>query len=329
MIRIQKHGYGGILLPDFDVGLDIDQPDATHIFISHAHADHVPRNRRIPVFATPPTADLMKARGFSGKITLLPFHEPVVLNEKVTVTFYPAGHILGSAMTYLQTPEGNVLYTGDYRTPPSPCTEGFDCPTDVDYFITEATFSLPVYRWKSHDVLFNMIRTFAEDSRASGDVPIFLTYNLGKAQEVMMALEPTGIPVQIHGAGYPLCEIYTRYGMNLGNFSRYNRKTVAEGALITPLSTLDTSMVTSIRKKRIAYCSGWASLESRRSQIIVDKLIPLSDHIDFFELIDLCKKLNPKKVYITHTPNADVVIHYLQQAGLIAESLDIAGNDEA
>lgn len=329
MIRIQKQGYGGMILPEYGIGLDIDQPTVPHIFISHAHADHVPRNRRIPVYATPATSALMKARGFTGEVTELPFHTPVQLSDDVTVTFYPAGHILGSAMTYIQTPQGSVLYTGDYRNPPSPCTEGFACPTEVDYFITEATFSLPIYRWKSHEELFGMIRTFALQCRENDEVPVFLTYNLGKAQEVMMALAPTGIPVQIHGAGFPLCEIYTRFGMDLGNYSRYNRKTVTEGALITPMSTLDAGMVTSIKNKRVAYCSGWASLESRRAQITVDKLIPISDHIDFFELISLCKKLQPKRVYLTHTPNAEVVIHYLTEAGIDAEHLDIAGNDEA
>jgi putative mRNA 3-end processing factor len=327
VIDIRKHGYGGIILPEYGIGLDVDQAVVPHVFISHAHADHVPRDRRIPVYATPATAALMKARGFAGDVTELQFGEILELENGVSVELYPAGHILGSAMVYLRTPGGTLLYTGDYRTPPSPCTEGFARPDQVDYFITEATFSLPVYRWKPHEILFEEIRQFAIVSRSRGEVPIFLTYNLGKAQEVMMALAPTGIPVQIHGAGYPLCEIYTRFGMDLGNYSRYDRKTVTEGALITPSSTLDTSMVTSIRNRRVAYVSGWAALESRRAQITVDKLIPLSDHLDFFELIDICRQLRPRMVYITHTPNPEVVLHYLAAEGINAVSLDLAGND--
>jgi putative mRNA 3-end processing factor len=327
MINIQKHGYGGIILPEYGIGLDVDYAVVPYVFISHAHADHVPRDRRTPVYATPATAALMKVRGFTGEVTELPFRETIDLGNGAFATLYPAGHILGSAMVYIQTPNGSVLYTGDYRTPPSPCTEGFECPGQVDYFITEATFSLPIYRWKPHEVLFDEIRQFAMECRSREEVPVFLTYNLGKAQEVMMALAPTQIPVQIHGAGYPLCEIYTQFGMQLGNYSRYDRETVAGGALITPSSSLDTSMITSIRNSRIAYVSGWASLESRRAQITVDKLIPLSDHVDFFELIHLCRKLRPRKVYITHTPNPDVVIHYLAADGIDAVSLDLAGND--
>ena len=110
---------------------------------------------------------------FRGEVTETPFYSPVSLPGDVTVTLYPAGHILGSAMNYIQTPEGSVLYTGDYRNPASPCTEGFDCPAQVDYFITEATFSLPIYRWKSHEELFDRLRTTAIQARERGEVPVF------------------------------------------------------------------------------------------------------------------------------------------------------------
>ncbi len=215
-MNIQQNGYHGIHLPDYNIGLDSDSEQMDHIFISHAHADHVPRNRKLAVYATPPTAALMRARGFTGEITELPFQSPLEIAE-ATVTFFPAGHILGSAMTYVETPDGNLLYTGDYRNPPSLASEGFICPEKVDYFITEATFSLPIYKWKSHEVLFEEIRDFARKARKHGDVPVFLTYNLGKAQEVMMALEPLGLPIQIHGAGFPLCKVYESFGLNLGN----------------------------------------------------------------------------------------------------------------
>ncbi|MDZ7772164.1 MAG: hypothetical protein U5K31_05405 [Balneolaceae bacterium] len=57
----------------------------------------------------------------------------------------------------------------------------------------------------------------------------------------------------------------------------------------------------------------------------VDELIPLSDHLDFFELIALCKKLRPGKVWITHTPNPGVVQHYLQEEGIATEFLEEPG----
>lgn len=327
MIKISQKGYNGLVLDDYSIGLDTDFTDAEAIFISHAHSDHVPRNRKRPVFATPATAALMRVRGFTGEISEVSFYEPVQL-PNVRVTLFPAGHILGSAMVFVESDPGTTLYTGDFRTPPSPASEGFDCPENVDYLITEATFSLPIYKWKPHHEIFETIREFARKTLNDGDTPVFLAYNLGKAQEIMMALAPTGLPVQIHGAGFPLCKIYTDFGYDLGNYESYDRNTAQDKVIIAPLSALETPMIQNIRKKKVAYCSGWAALESRSAQMTIDKLIPISDHVDFFELIDLCKKLSPKHVYITHTPNPDVVQHYLSKCGINSSPLGLETTPE-
>lgn len=326
-MHIQKGGYHGILLPDYDIGLDVGSDVARYIFISHAHADHVPGNRHLAVYATPATAALMRVRGFRGHITELPFGKRIDLG-KASVTLFPAGHILGSAMTYVETDEGTILYTGDYRNPASPCSEGFQCPEKVDYFITEATFSLPIYKWKSHEELFHDIRSFALFARSKGDVPVYITYTLGKAQEVMMALAPLEIPVQVHSGAYDLCKVYEDFGFKIGTYSKIGSEILSDHILVIPMSFLDSGVIQKIKNKRIAYCSGWADLEARRAQQTVDALIPISDHIDFFELIDLCKKLRPKQVYITHTPNPDVVQHYLSLEGISSSPFGLEQREE-
>lgn len=321
-MQITKAGYHGILLPELNIGFDFSTPEADHIFISHAHSDHMPRNRNESVYCTPNTYKLMKKRGYSGDATTIDFGEPVE-TDSARVTLYPAGHILGSAMTFVESDLGNVLYTGDYRTPPSPATEGFELPRDVDYFITEATFSLPVYRWASVEELTNEVQTFARDTLDEGYTPVFLAYNLGKAQEVMHMLAPLDHPVQIHGAGYKLCSVYEEAGIDLGRYETYDRETCEGNILVTTTSAINNGFASNVRQKRLAYCSGWAARESSRTQLTVDKLIPLSDHLDFFELIDICKQLAPQKVYITHTPNASVVRHYLDKLGINSVFMDM------
>lgn len=320
MLKIIKAGHHGILLPQVGIGLDYSGDKAKHIFISHAHADHVPRNRKLSVYATPPTASFMKLRGFGGTVSELNFNHTLE-TDSAKVTFFPAGHILGSAMTFVESDFGNLLYTGDYRTPPSPATEGFELPkTPIDTFITEATFSLPIYKWKAEQELAAQICEFASQNLENGFTPIFTAYNLGKAQELMFILKELNQPMQIHGAGFKLCQVYEDYGFPLGDYETYNRDTCEGKILIAPSSALNNGFASNIKKKKIAYCSGWAANEARQTQLMVDKLIPLSDHLDFFELINLCKKLHPKKVYITHTPNPDVVQHYLEELGIVSAS---------
>lgn len=318
----------GIILPDAEVGLDVSGNVARHIFVSHAHADHLPRDRHMHVYASPATARLMRVRGFQGDVTELAFRQPVEF-DRCRVTLWPAGHILGSAMIEVETDAGRVLYTGDYKTPPSPVTEGFACPEATDFFITEATFPLPIYRWRPHEALFAEMRSFASEALGEGYTPVFLGYNLGKAQEIMHGLAPLGVPMQIHGAGYELCRVYEEAGIALGNWEKYDRATVQDGRiLITPSSSLDAPMLRNIRRKRVAYVSGWATHESRRVQLTIDKLFPLSDHIDFFELLELTEKLNPRKVYITHTPNPRVVQHYLAERGIASQPLEMEGYED-
>jgi len=328
MLQITKAGYHGILLPQLGIGLDYSGNNADHIFISHAHADHMPRNRKLTVHATPPTAEFMKKRGFSGIVNKIKFGESME-TEQARITLFPAGHILGSAMIFVESEFGNLLYTGDYRTPPSPATEGFELPAArIDYFITEATFGLPIYKWKSHEELAAEIRDFADGCLQESYTPVFLAYNLGKAQELMYLLKDLDRPMQIHGAGYKLCSVYEKYGFPLGQYESYDRNTCEGKILLTPSSALNNGFASNVKKKRIAYCSGWAAMESRRTQLTVDKLIPISDHLDFFELIRLCEKIRPKKVFVTHTPNPDVVQHYLHERGIESTFLDLEVKEE-
>ena len=327
MLRFQKTGYHGLYFPDIGVALDGYHPKSNYVFVSHAHADHMTRNRSARAFATSATIDLMRLRGFRGDATVLEFGKPFE-TDHFKATLYPAGHILGSAMIFLETDKGSLLYTGDYKTPPSPASEGFEAPESADFLITEATFGLPVYRWKSLEELSEEIRTFAAHCLDDGYTPVFLGYNLGKAQEILHILAPLGLPAMIHGAGHKLCEVYDNHNINLGNYAAYDRGTCEGNILVAPSSALSNGFASNVSKKKVAYCSGWAANESRRSQLTAHKLIPLSDHLDFFELIRFCKDLSPKKVFITHTPNPDVVQHYLDDAGIKSSFLDLEAEPE-
>lgn len=311
-MRLKKAGYQGIYLPDLGIAMDGTHPGAEYTFVTHAHADHMHRNRSVHTYASSPTIELMKLRGFRGESTTMAFGETVT-TDRFSITLYPAGHILGSAMIYIESEYGSLLYTGDFRTPPSPATEGFEAPQQADYLITEATFGLPIYRWKSNEELADEIRTFASESLTDGYTPVYLGYNLGKAQEIMHLLAPLNHPIMIHGAGFRLCSVYDNFGYDLGPYQTYDRENCESKILVCPSSALSNGFASNVKKKRIAYCSGWASLEARRTQLTVDKLIAISDHLDFYELIDFCERLSPKKVYITHTPNPDVVKHYLDK----------------
>jgi putative mRNA 3-end processing factor len=320
VIRFEKVSQSGFYFPDFNLAFDHSHKEAEHVFVSHAHADHMPRNLKVPVFCTRPTFKFMRLRGYKGEASILDFHKLLDL-PNIRITLYPAGHILGSAMIYIESDEGNLLYTGDCKTPPSPASEGFTMPECIDHLIIEGTFGLPVYRWKSSECIAGEIQDFVTKTINENHTPIFLAYNLGKAQEIMHLLAPLKHPVQIHKDGFKLCGIYEEEGIDLGIYDEYDPVTCEGKILIAPSMTLSNGFASGISNKRIAYCSGWASVESHRHRMNADFRIVLSDHLDFFELINLCKTHAPKKVTITHSPNPDVILHYLRNLNIDSEAV--------
>src|SRR5215208_6090125 len=75
--------------------------------ITHAHSDHA-RPGHGAVLATQETLDLMRLRcgeDCAGTMQAVRYGEPVAIGD-VTVTFHPAGHVLGSAQIAV---EGNGM----------------------------------------------------------------------------------------------------------------------------------------------------------------------------------------------------------------------------
>ncbi|MFX8527680.1 hypothetical protein ABTM08_19775, partial [Acinetobacter baumannii] len=70
---------------------------------------------------------------------------PVDIGGGVTATFFPAGHVLGSAQILLEREGERVVVTGDFKRRPDPTCTPFE-PVNCDVLVTEATFGLPVFR---------------------------------------------------------------------------------------------------------------------------------------------------------------------------------------
>ena len=49
--------------------------------------------------------------------------------------------------------------------------------------------------------------------------------------------------------------------------------------------------------------SGWAIDPQSRRRLGAEHAIPLSDHADYNELLELAERVQPKLIYCTHGPN--------------------------
>jgi DNA ligase-associated putative exonuclease len=205
----------GLYCPPGDFYIDPVRPVARAL-VTHGHADHA-RPGNGAVLATRRTLDIMALRygvDFTGQRQVADWGTPIAIDD-VTVTFHPAGHVLGSAQIAVEHKGTRIVASGDYKRTADATSEPFE-PVPCDVFITEATFGLPVFRHPSgrHEIgrLLESLRQFPERAHVVG------AYALGKAQRVIRMIRDEGYdaPIYIHGALVRLCEYYAQEGIDLG-----------------------------------------------------------------------------------------------------------------
>jgi putative mRNA 3-end processing factor len=105
--------------------------------ITHGHSDHA-RSGHANVLATRQTLDIMRIRygdGFCGSEQAAALGEVMTVNG-VTVSFHPAGHVLGSAQIAIEKDGTRIVVSGDYKRRPDPTCAAYE-PVACDVFITE------------------------------------------------------------------------------------------------------------------------------------------------------------------------------------------------
>lgn len=196
---------------------DEDLQDVQNVTISHAHLDHcgyLPRlyakKAKPKIFLTKPTRDLMgvllsdfyrimKLRGERPIFTLkdiegvmrdshmCEFREPAA-NEFRSI-FFPAGHIMGSAITSVERYGKRVVFSGDICMRKTRVLDACEKNLSADTLIVESTYggkddSLPSYR-ESYQKMVKVINRTLE----RGGHVIIPSFAVGRAQEVLMALD--------------------------------------------------------------------------------------------------------------------------------------------
>ena len=297
---------GAIHLPALRLWLDAHQPigpDET-VFVSHAHSDHTARHARL-VFSAP-TQKLMRAR-IAGKRAeqVLEFGRPYVGADLgldgpgFSLTLLPAGHIFGSAMSLVETEDGSLLYTGDFKLRPSLTAEVCG-PRRADTLVMETTFGLPRYVLPPTDEVVRDILTFCRAGLAEGAVPVLMCYSLGKSQEILRSLTDASIPVMLSPPVAKMTEVYEAGGHRFPGWRPLDVDRPAGHVVICPPGSNLDELRSKHPKVRTAVLTGWAMDPGCRYQYRADAAFPLSDHADFPDLIEFVKRVGPKRVSTLH-----------------------------
>ncbi len=227
--------------------LRLEELDA--VVITHAHLDHcglVPLlfkyGYRGPVYVTKPTRELMylmlkdyidvtqregKTPLYTEKelLTMILHTIPLEYNEvtdvapDIKITFYNAGHILGSAMVHIHVGAGlhNIVYTGDFKYAPTRLLEkANDKFPRVETLIMESTYGATKQqnRREAEAELISIIKRTIE----KGGTVLIPVFAVGRGQEIMLvlndAIERKLIPpinIYIEGLVSEVTAVHTEY----------------------------------------------------------------------------------------------------------------------
>jgi Cft2 family RNA processing exonuclease len=276
-------------------------------FVSHAHSDHLGVHEQ--TVCTPATAAFAAHRvGVAGEVVSLAYDVDWSFDADTSLRLVPAGHVVGSAMLHVTRPEGTLLYTGDFKLRESLTVEAAR-PERADVLVMESTYGQPHFRFPPWRQVADELLERVEAAFRAGRQPIVLGYSLGKAQEITRILTAGGFNVTLHGAAHAMSEIHTRLGVDLGPYRRYAFGDFhgpraldprQRGVLVAPPHCARTGFCTRFDNPCRIAITGWALQKNAIYRYGVEHALPLSDHADFDELMELIERVQPKKIYSHH-----------------------------
>lgn len=291
---------GDLCLHGVELWLDARSPKPLS-FVSHAHSDHIARHKQL--LATPETLRICQHRLGKRPGDPLGYGQSLTRGD-LRLTAYSAGHVLGSAMLRVETPEGSLLYTGDFRLKPARTCAPAEVP-QADVLIMECTYGHPRYRFPDRKSAEEDFLASVRSCLDRGVTPVIFVYSLGKAQETTRILTDARIPVMVHNAIYKINRLYEALGVPLGNYFPWQPKERNGHACLLPTMRFRRSLAR-FRPCRTMQLTGWAMDWGAAYRFGVDECFPLSDHADYDELLELLTRVNPRRVYCTHGPAAFV-----------------------
>src|ERR1700761_1206002 len=308
--------------------------------ITHAHSDHARAGSASYLChrLTVPLLELRLGPAFPdgagtasrGIYQGVEWGETVYLNG-VRVSLHPAGHVIGSSQVRVEYKGEVWVVSGDYKTENDGISGAFEA-VKCRPFVTESTFGLPIYHWKPQPVLYGAMQDWVAENRARDKTSVFIAYSLGKAQRVLMGLEPTGVEVYVHGAVWNVHQALVNAGVVLPPVQRVMPDMPKEWfrgkIVIAPSSAEDSPWMRRFPAYSVGICSGWMQVRGNVRRRNADAGFAMSDHADWKGLLSAIEATGAEKVFVTHGFQA-ALSRYLNERGIEAAEVKTEyGEDE-
>lgn len=295
--------------------LDPKNTDSTGVnFVSHAHTDHLPSKNGGTILSSLETNEIANLRGFKMENHVQSIDD---------FTLVDSGHILGAKGLLFD----DVFYTGDICTRNRGFLKGATIPK-CKTLITECTFGLPEFVFPKLEEIQKQVNELISELYGKGIPVILMGYQLGKAQTITQLFGHWG-PLYFHDSVKQMNTLHQRLGVPLNDGIGHSEAekngllSKKPWVMVAPLMSEKNPFLKDMKSKYGAVTigfSGWAQSSrftfGRRS----DYSIPMSDHCDFNELVDLVIRSGAEQVYTIHGFVEEFATH-LRKIGISAQPL--------
>jgi metallo-beta-lactamase family protein len=115
----------------------------------------------------------------------IPFNEPHQLFDSLSVTLFPAGHIIGSSLIKLESKNKTIIFTGDLGRPNDPIMKPPAIMTNANYLVVESTYGDRLH--EQADPL-DQIADAVQTTLAKGGSVIIPAFAVGRTQDLLYFL---------------------------------------------------------------------------------------------------------------------------------------------
>lgn len=311
----------GLYCPAGDFYIDPWKP-VQRAVLTHGHSDHARRGAGRFLAADDGVAILRSRLGQDAEIESISYGQKIMQRD-VQITFYPAGHILGSAQVRLECRGEIWVISGDYKLDKDPTCASFE-PVSCHTFVTESTFGLPIYRWPACDEVLSEINRWWLENQQAGRTTVLFAYALGKAQRILASLDDSLGPILTHGAVEQLNHCYRRHGVTLPPTTLANEAPAgtdwSRALILAPPSAAGSPWMRRFKQYSTGFASGWMIVRGRRRRRALDRGFVLSDHADWPGLMSAVRETGAERIYVTHG-YVSPVVRWLREQGYRAEAM--------
>jgi len=215
------------------------------------------------------------------------------------------------------------VISGDYKCHDDGISEPF-VPVNATHFISECTFGLPIFNWKSQAEVMGELNLWWQQNAALGLQSVVFAYALGKAQRILNSLDTSIGNVFGHGAVLAMNDTLIAAGVKINpclTLQNATKEALKGALIIAPPGANGTPWMKKLEPYRTAFASGWMAMRGSRRWQAADRGFVLSDHADWKELNSAISATNAEHIYLTHGYKS-VYAKYLQTQGFDALELD-------